>query len=59
MNRTAKRKMAHHRLIFYETPEGRIHILSHEKRKGYVPLKIADNKVEMTAKQTGEGPNQM
>ncbi len=34
-----KRKMAHHRLIFYETPDGRKRTVSHNKSKGYVTLK--------------------
>ena len=38
-----KRKMAHHRLIFYETRDGRIKAISHEKKEGYVTLKMGDN----------------
>ena len=27
---------------------GKIHILSHKKRKGYIPLRVAGEEVEMT-----------
>ncbi len=54
LTKISKRKMAHHRLVFYETPNGKIQILSHKKRKGYVPLRVAGEEIEMTINHVNE-----
>ncbi len=48
LKKISKRRMAHPRLIFYETPNGKILILSHKKSKECVPLQVAGEEVEMT-----------
>ncbi len=42
LKRMNKRRMAHHRLIIYETPDGRVKMVSYKKSKSYVTLKLKE-----------------
>ncbi len=55
LKKIAKRKMDHHRLIFYETADVKIHILSHKKRMGYIPLQVAARREETKMNPLGRG----